>query len=173
MRAKKGIFIVVMFLMVIIFVDCGQSTEEKIFNHLEEAVLLEEEFEKQQEPISDLEKQEQEIYEKIINLDMEKFSEIKKLSDQAIEMIDERKELLDIEKDSMEASKEELLKVESLFDQLEEKSAKDMASDLYDTMLIRYDEYTTLHDLYKSTLTLEEELRSEEHTSELQSRFEF
>ena len=36
MRAKKGLFIVVMFLMVIIFVACGQSTEEKIFNHLEE-----------------------------------------------------------------------------------------------------------------------------------------
>src|SRR5699024_8530409 len=111
MRAKKGLFIVVMFLMVIIFVACRQSTVEKIFNQLEEAVLLKEEFEKKKKTISDLKKQKQEIYEKIINLDMEKFSEIKKLSDQAIEMIDERKELLDIEKDSMEASKEEFLKV--------------------------------------------------------------
>ncbi|HEX6595257.1 MAG TPA: YkyA family protein [Bacillota bacterium] len=158
MNVKNILFTLMMLLVIFVFTACGRSTEEKIYNHLEEAVLLEGEFKEQQKPISKLEKKEQEIYEEIISLDTDEFADIENLSEQAMQIIDERREKLELEKESIENSQKEFLKIEDLIGQIEDQTSKSIANELFETMSSRYEEYTTLNDLYKQTLELEEDL---------------
>lgn len=183
MRAFKK---AVLFSAVIIFIlsACSESAEMKIYNHLEEAVTLEQPFEEQQDSIIKLEQEEQEIYEQIISLSMEEFDEIKKLAEQAMENIDKRSESITLEKDSLEDSKEEVLKSEKAIDKLEDSDVKAKAEDMYQTMIARYDAYDELHGAYTHVLGLEKELYSilteeeaeqetlTEHLSDLNNSYE-
>jgi ABC-type siderophore export system fused ATPase/permease subunit len=45
----------------------GQSAQEKIYDHLEKAVTLEDAFSEQQQPLVDLENKEQKLYNEIID----------------------------------------------------------------------------------------------------------
>ncbi|MBT2216187.1 hypothetical protein F3157_06960 [Virgibacillus dakarensis] len=136
----------------------GASTEEKIYDHLEEAVTLEAAFEEQQKPIVDLEKKEQELYAQIIDLGMDDFDKIKDLSQQAIETIEKRSDKIGKEKESIEASKDEFVKMEDLVDKLEDKKVKDKAKEMYDAMMKRYKAYDSLNKAYRNSLKLEKEL---------------
>ncbi len=136
----------------------GSSTKEKIYDHLEKAVTLEDAFEKQQDTIVDLEKKEQELYGKIIDLGMDDFDKIKDLSQQAIETIEKRSNKVDVEKESITASKEEFMKIEDLIDELEDKDIKDKAKKMYDVMMKRYQAYDSLNKAYTTSLKLEKEL---------------
>lgn len=165
MRNWEGDFVSFRKLILIIFIGliailsaCGQSTKEKIHNHFEEAVSLEEGFEKQQKQITDLEKQEQELYGKIIDLGMEDFDQIQDLSQQAIKVIDQRSENLKLEKESIDASKEAFNKTEKLIGELNEDKVKVKANKLYKVMNDRYSAYDNLHKAYTKSLKLEKEM---------------
>ncbi|WP_067725752.1 YkyA family protein [Oceanobacillus damuensis] len=136
----------------------SQSTEEQIHSHLEEAVALEADFEEQQGAITDLEIQEQEIYNQIIDLGMDDFDQITELSDQALEIIDEREEKIGIEKQSIEASQEEFAAVETLISDIEDPDVKEKAENMYDVMNNRYLAYSELNEAYMNSLELEREL---------------
>lgn len=136
----------------------GASTSEKIYDHLEKAVTLEQAFEKQQDDIVKLEKKEQKLYSKIIDLGMDEFDKIKTVAEEAIGIIEKRKEQIKIEKESIDASKEEFKKVKDLLDELEEKKTKEKAKEMYDVMMERYDGYDKLNDAYTKSLKLEKEL---------------
>lgn len=136
----------------------GSSASEKIYDHLEEAVALEDGFEKQQDPIVALEKKEQDLYAQIIDLGMDDFDEIKDLSKQAIKSIDKRADKVEAEKESIEASKEEFEKTEDLMDDLDDEKAKETATEMYDVMMKRYKAYNTLNEAYTKSLKLEKEL---------------
>nr|WP_306798598.1 YkyA family protein [Oceanobacillus saliphilus] len=136
----------------------GQSTEEQIHSHLEEAVVLEAEFEDQQSVITDLEVQEQEIYNQIIDLGMDDFDQITELSNQAIGIIDQREEEIDVEKQSIEASHEEFAKIEDLITNIENTEVQDKANSMYDVMNNRYRSYGELNEAYVTSLELEREL---------------
>lgn len=136
----------------------GESTIEMIYEHLEEAVKLEENFAKQQEDINQLEQQEQELYAQIIDLQMNEMDKIKELSQQAIGIIEERKEKMNLEKESIDASKEEFTKIENLIEELDEAALKEKAQEMYDVMSNRYQTYDQLHQAYMNSLELEKEL---------------
>lgn len=136
----------------------GASTSEEMYKHFEKAVSLESAFEKQQDDIVKLEKKEQELYSQILDLSMDKFDKIKKLAEDAIVVIEKREEKIGLEKESIDASKEEFEKVKDLIGNLEEKKAKEKANEMYDIMMKRYDTYYKLNDAYKQSLKLEKEL---------------
>lgn len=136
----------------------GESTIEMIYEHLEEAVKLEDNFAKQQEDINQLEQQEQELYAQIIDLQMNEMDKIKELSQQAIGIIEERKEKMNLEKESIDASKEEFTKIENLIEELDEAALKEKAQEMYDVMSNRYQTYDQLHQAYMNSLELEKEL---------------
>lgn len=136
----------------------GESVEEKIHTHLEEAVTLEEDFKAQQSEITDLEKQEQEIYKQIIDLGMDELDKIIELSEEAITIINERKEKLDIEKESITKAEEEFQSIESLLDDLEEETVKTKAEEMFQTMINRYNSYEELYNAYTESLEYEKEL---------------
>lgn len=137
---------------------CGMAVEEEIFNHLEKAVSLEGVFEEQQQPLVELEMKEQELYEKIIKLGMSEFNEIKVLSQEALAIIDEREARIEKEKDSIHASRQEFLLIESKVRKLKEESVKQKAEELLNAMKRRYDTYDLLYSYYKEAIALDRTL---------------
>ncbi|MDY0396239.1 YkyA family protein [Virgibacillus halophilus] len=109
MRIKKYVMVIV-FGIFAVLAGCGQSAEEKIYNHLEETVSLEADFAKTQNEMTDLESQENKIYDEIMELGMDEFKQIQKLSADAEKNIDKRTEKLGIEQESVENAKEEFKK---------------------------------------------------------------
>ncbi|MBP2077911.1 YkyA family protein [Oceanobacillus polygoni] len=158
MHFKKSLLILSISLMVLLAACNGQSTEEQIHNHLEEAVTLEEEFEKQQREITDLELEEQDIYDQIIDLGMDDIETIQELSNQALKIIEQRVEKIGLEKDSIESSKEEFNQIEALLTDIENEGLKDTAESMYEVMNNRYSAYEELNDAYMKSLELEQEL---------------
>ncbi|HLR68095.1 MAG TPA: YkyA family protein [Virgibacillus sp.] len=154
---KKLLFFVTMTLLLFISA-CGKSTEEKIYEHLEEAVTLEEEFEKVQTEITELEKKERELYSTIIELGPDELDKIKETSKQAIETIEKRSNKMESEQESIHASQDEFEKIDKLIEKLEDEKTKNKAREMYEVMMDRYKHYDQLHKEYIKSLKLEKEL---------------
>lgn len=144
--------------MIFLLSACNDSTEMKIYKHLEEAVSMENDFEEQQGSITELEKEEQEIYDSVITLSMDNFDQIKELAEQAFENIDERQDLIETENESLEESKEEVLQTEKLIEKLEDSDSQSKAQEMYEAMMSRYEAYDDLNEAYLTALKLEKEL---------------
>ena len=82
-----------------------QSPAEDMFNKLEEVVQIEKNFEAQQAPLIELEKKEKEIYQSIIELNMQEYDEVVRLADEAITITEKRKEHINKEREIMNYSK--------------------------------------------------------------------
>lgn len=151
---------IILFLISTLFlVACtGESVEEQMYQHMEESVRLESEFVAQQEPLSELERKEQEIYQEISELSVEEFDQIKELADLAIESIEQRKELIEAELSSIENSKKEFDKIKPLVEDLDDEELKTAAIDLLDMMEERYQAYLTLNEAYQTSLDYDTEL---------------
>lgn len=137
---------------------CGNNPETQIYDHLEAAVQLEDGFQEQQDKITNLEKQEQDLYNQIIELGIDELDKIKGLAQEAIASIDERTEKVKLEKSSVDQSREEFEKTKEFMDEIKDDSVKKKAEALYDTMEERYDAYDQLNQAYNESLTLEKEL---------------
>ncbi len=131
---------------------------EKIYDVLEKVVSTENVFKEQQEPLVELEKQEKEIYDKIISLGMKEFDEINRLSDQAIAIVDKRKDHMNKEQESIAASQKEFKKALPLINEIEEAALKEKAQTLYDTMTERYKIHDELYQQYLEGVKLDKEL---------------
>ncbi|MBY7143778.1 YkyA family protein [Virgibacillus sp. NKC19-3] len=156
---KKSIIVLAISLSIVLAACSGESAEQQLHNHLEEAVSLEEEFEQQQEEIINLEKQEQELYKEIIELDADELDQIQENSQQAINTVDQRSDKIELEKESIDASQEEFNEVSGLIEDLEEET-KAKAEEMYQIMENRYSAYNDLYDAYTQSLELERELYS-------------
>ncbi|TMN23442.1 YkyA family protein [Lentibacillus cibarius] len=167
---KKSLIIMAVTLVVILSACSGTSASEQIYNHLEKAVELEETFEKQQNPIVALEQKEQEIYNKIIELSMDEYDKMKELSEEAIANIEKREKKIGLEKESMQASKKEFMKMEDELADLEDKSVRKKADKLNTVMSDRYDAYMKLHEAYSKSLSLEKELYTMLQDKELEQK---
>jgi len=158
LKKRNILYISVMMFFLLVGCTNGESIESEISNHLDESVTLEKEFKEQQSHITDLEEQEQAIYEEILDLGMDDFDEIKSLSNEALEVIEELVDTIEIEKDSLVASKEEFEKIKPLIDDLEEETTKEKAEELYDMMEKRFSAYDNLNEAYMASLEAGEEL---------------
>src|SRR5699024_6733170 len=97
----------------------------------------------------------------IFDLSMDDFDSIKKLSEEAISSIDKRRDKVELEKESMDASKEEFKKVKDLIGDLDDeddKKVKEKANEMYDVMMDRYDAYDDIYETYMKSLDLETEM---------------
>lgn len=160
---NRNILLYISIIILILLGACsgeGSTTEDEIYDHLEEAVNLEKDFKEKQTTITELEEHEQDIYGKILELDMDEFDEIKALSTEAISVLDELGETIDIEEESLAASKEEYEKIEALIDNLEEEMVKEKAEELYETMQKRFASYDNLNEAYMGSLETGKELYS-------------
>ncbi len=136
----------------------GTPPEEEIYQALENAVDEEEQFEKQQEPLSEAEQKEQQLYNDIVGLKMDEFDKISSLSKEAEKLAGKRKEMIDKEKESIEASREEFSKVDELAGGLEDDNLKKKAAELSSYMKDRYEAYEKLYGAYSKAIDLDLEL---------------
>lgn len=158
MRFKSIYLYIVVGAFIVLSACNGPSTQEIMYDHLEESVHLEADFEEIQDQIVELEAKEQEIYSHIHDLGKDDIEEIKELAEEAIESIKERSSLIISEKESISASRQEFENVKDLIGELEEQEMKDKAEEMYDVMMNRYEAYDKLHETYLETLDLEEAL---------------
>lgn len=136
----------------------GPSAEEEMYNALEKAVAAESSFEDQQEPLVELEKKENELYEEIISLGMKEYEKIVSLSEEALSVVEEREKRAEDEKESIMDSKEEFKAVEGISKNLDDQALKSKASDLQTLMQQRYDAYDALSAAYNEAIALDKEL---------------
>ncbi|MCM3586266.1 YkyA family protein [Mesobacillus maritimus] len=131
---------------------------EEMFETLERVVQIEQNFEEQQAPLLELEKQEKDIYEKIIELNMQDYDEVVRLADQAIVITEKRKEHIEREHESMQESREAFNEVNAIIEKLEDKGLQKQAEELYDLMQQRYVIHDKLYKHYSEGLESDKEL---------------
>jgi peptidoglycan hydrolase CwlO-like protein len=148
---RSKFYLAFFFLAILIIVTgCfNQRTPiEKINDTFEKVVSAEKGFEEQQEPLISLEKNEKEIYVKIIGLGMKQFDEIVKLSNEAITMVDKRKEYMDKENESIEKSKKAFEKIAEFKKEIDDPDLKKQVDEIYSIMMDRYSVHDTLYKEY-------------------------
>ncbi|MCU9600410.1 YkyA family protein [Pallidibacillus thermolactis] len=157
---KKRVFIIgLLSIMTILFLSgCSQPEEEKIYETLEAVVQLEKGFEKQQEPLVQLEEEEKAIYEKILNLGLKEIEEIQKLSDDAIALSEQRQGLIDLERESIVKAEKEFEKIKEKMNNIDEEGLKKLASELYVVMKDRYESHAKLYEQYSLGIKQDQEL---------------
>jgi hypothetical protein len=159
-RKKKALAAVLLSLFLLGGCMNKETPGEKAYSILEKTAEAEDVFEKQQDPLVKLEKQEKELYDQIIALGMKEFGQIKKLSDQALETVGKREELMNKEQESIDASKEEFEPLKDVIPDIEDKEAKESAEELYKVMMDRYSIHDKLYSEYTNGLELDKELYS-------------
>jgi len=158
-RIRKTIIFFNLFILIVLSACNHTTAEEEIYTYLEEAVRIESEFIAQQNKITNLEAEEQKIYNQIIDLGTDnKIDEVKKLAKEAIDNINKRSELIDMEKENMESSKEVFQKTEDYIEKIKDQDARKVAEKLYNKMEKRYSSYNELNKTYIVSLELETEL---------------
>ncbi|MEK5174865.1 YkyA family protein [Heyndrickxia sp. FSL W8-0496] len=127
---------------------CKVVPEEKIYDIMEQTVVKEKDFEKQQKPLTELESKEKKIFEEIMDLGMKDMEQMTKLANLALDNLKERKEKMELEQQSMNASKKEFSKIEDPIEKIESKQLKKEAQDLFQLMEKRYAFHDRLYEAY-------------------------
>jgi Putative cell-wall binding lipoprotein len=135
-----------------------EKNAEELYQVLESVVDAEKEFEEQQEPLVELEKQEKDIYNQIMELGMKQHKEIVKLSDEALLLIEKRRDHLQKEMDSINASEEKFKKAEEIKNKIKDPDQKRSAEDLFVIMTNRYKVHKQLSKEYSNALDRDKEL---------------
>ncbi|WP_243354492.1 YkyA family protein [Bacillus litorisediminis] len=145
---------------VILLAGCTEKTSpvETMYTTLEGVVSAEEDFNEQQEPLQQLEKQEHELFEQIISLSMNEFDQIVNLSKEALSIVEKRKEKIEIERESMIESEEKFKEVQDIIETIEDEELKAKATELSKTMNSRYQAHKDLYDAYMNGLQLDQQL---------------
>ncbi|GIN61358.1 hypothetical protein J27TS8_13510 [Robertmurraya siralis] len=153
-------FLLLIFITIIAMTGCFNrtTTTDEMYAVLENVVDLEQDFEKQQQPLVELEKEEKEIYSEIIGLGMKEFEQIVSLSEKALTIVDKRQEHMQKEEESIQASKQEFEKFVPLIEKLDEGELKTKANGLYETMQKRFATHDTLFDNYMKGIEYDKEL---------------
>lgn len=136
----------------------GASPEEEIHTVLENAIQKENEFEKQQKPLVELENEEKELYGQITTLGMKEYDQIVTLSDKALANLDERAKLIEKERTSIKNSEKEFEKIKDHIEAIEDKQIKQEVQTLKGTMEKRYKDHEALYTSYQTSLDHDREL---------------
>lgn len=148
----------VSFIMILSGCFNSNGTIDKIYDVLEGVVSVEKSFESQQEPLMELEKKEQKLYNQIIELGMKNYDQINNLADEALKIVNERQIHMDNETESLKKSKQEFVKMKTLKKDLDDPKVKKLADDLYDIMQKRYAAHDVLYMEYSNGLKYDKEL---------------
>ncbi|MFD2639641.1 YkyA family protein [Piscibacillus salipiscarius] len=130
---------------------------EDMYTHLEKSVELESSFQSAQSELVKLEEKENELYNKMMEINMNELDEIKPIIKEALGLVEERRKLMEQEKESIDAAKEEFDQVQEYIEELDEEP-KEIAINMVDKMNERYEGFNELYNAYNSSLDLDAEL---------------
>jgi hypothetical protein len=156
---QKMITILGFLLTMALLTGCNQDGEhvEQMMTKLEKAAELEAEFAAQQEPLGELEKQEQALYEEMKELGLGEIDQITELATEAATKADERKALIAKEYASIEAAREEFGGVPPLIGEIEDENLKMKATTLVEEWNNRSESYERLYNKYNETIELDKQ----------------
>lgn len=151
---------VVLLFSVVMMAGClnSGSPEGSIDKILDKTSEKESDFVENQKPLNELEREEKEIYEKIIKLGMKEYDQIVELSDEALKNIEKREDLIEKEQESMEASEKQFNKMEGKTEKIEDQKVKKEAVKMESTMSERYSLYEELYEAYQQSLANDRQL---------------
>lgn len=158
---NKNRLILFFFSLIIVLSGCvGKPNDpaEKMYTILENVVSKEKEFEKQQEPLAALEKNEKDLYDKILKLGMKEHGQIAQLADEALASAEKRKKYFETETTSLKQSQTEFQKVANLKGKFEDKQLGKLADELYQIMMNRYSSHDELYKQYTKAIENDKEL---------------
>ncbi|RAK23200.1 putative cell-wall binding lipoprotein [Anoxybacillus vitaminiphilus] len=148
-----------LFVILLFIAGCSiLPREQSLLSALEKLVEYEEEFNKQQKSLVELEKKEKEIYDRVMSLGMKQFSEISRLSKEALKIIEKREKRIKKEYDSIQMAKKQLEAVKTEISLLSDQLIKEDASHLVGLLEKRYMTYDELYNYYQQALQLEIDL---------------
>ena len=152
-----------------------QKPSEKAFDYMEKAASQEQDFNEQQQPLVDEEKKEQDLYNKIMKLDMDDYKQISDYSDQALASIQKRQDMIDKEKKSIDSGYKMFKKAIPHLNDVEKDEAQKSAQAIVDIMDKRYEAFQSLYDAYQSSIDEDTKLfnllkKKELTTEELQTQ---
>ena len=158
MNKLKHFLILLLLCFVLISCQSNDHVIETIYDHLTATVLIEENFEKYQEKINELESEEHEIYNELIGLGDDDKEEIKELTKEAIYILDEKMEYIQLIKETLAESRKEFIKIEPFIDQVKDEVQLEYVNKMYDTMIKRYESYDKVYDSNVDSVQLTNEL---------------
>ncbi|WP_062105262.1 YkyA family protein [Bacillus niameyensis] len=148
---KKQIYGLLMIILIMMMTACS-SPEDNIYQIIEETAVKEVDFEKQQEPMKELEIKEKELFDQIMELGMKELDEIQQLADDALANLDEREKLLTKEQEAINQSKEEFEKASTEISKIKDDKLKNEALELDKLMKTRFNAYESLNEAYLNGL---------------------
>jgi hypothetical protein len=156
---KNMLMMVGYFLLIALITGCSQDNQvnEQVLEKLEKAAELETEFANLQEPLVDLEKREQALYDQMKELGLGEIDQIITLANEATSYAEERKALIEKESASIEASYEKYKEITTLINEIEDEELQGKLSIVMKEMDSRYDSYLALHEKYNLAIELDKE----------------
>jgi DNA repair exonuclease SbcCD ATPase subunit len=156
----KKIHIAAGILSASLLLSACSSAEDDLNQTLASTVEKEKGFLKVQKSLSSLEKREDELYKKIMALDLKKYDEIKTLSENALRNANDREKAVKEEANLMKASKAEFSNLEQskTLDSLKDKTEKKEAASLFRLMEKRYQAFDQLNKEYQEAISEDQKL---------------
>ncbi len=156
----KKIHIAASVLSASILLSACSSPEDDLNKTLANTVEKEKGFLKEQKSLSSLEKKEDELYKKIMALDLKKYDEIKNLSEDALTNAEERKKVVKEEASLMKDSKSEFSNLDQskTLDAIKDKTEKKEAESLFNLMKKRYQTFDQLNKEYVRAISEDQKL---------------
>lgn len=136
----------------------GKDTANKMYNHLEKAVNIEQGFIQYQKQLINKEQKEQSLYKKIVHLQTGKLKEVITISKQASQLAADRKQLIMKEKKVIDKAFDEFSKVKPLVGQLKNAASQKKANQMIQAMDQRHKVYRNLYDDYINSIDLDQKL---------------
>jgi hypothetical protein len=149
------------FIFALLFAMPGCTSEtsgDKAFTNLENAANKEDVFNQQQKPLIEEEKAEQDLYKKIMALDLSKYDQIKEYSDEALKHVNKRDELIEKEKKSIDDAYNAFKEAVPYLKKTDNKDALPHAKNMIDDMTKRYQAFQDLYTAYKESIKLDTSL---------------
>ncbi|WP_280769141.1 YkyA family protein [Salipaludibacillus daqingensis] len=147
---KLNLFVLFATTMIISTACFGEQPAEIMYDHLEESVQIEKEVEEKQEPLTNAEQKEVDLYEEMLTLSS--VEEIEPLADEAIDSAEERREIMEEEKELIEDSYSIFQEAEQQIDDIDEEDVQEAATKVVDTMNERYSVYQDLYEEYMQSI---------------------
>ena len=158
-RKKTYGLVIIMIAALLALQGCSnQNNRDKAFTYLEKSASQESGFNDQQNPLIEEEKAEQGLYEKIMDLDITKYDQIKEYSDQALKHIDAREKIMKKEKVSIDKAYNTYKEAEPYIKKIDNKEAKSHAEKMMANMDKRYKAFQDLYNTYMNSIHYDRDL---------------
>ncbi|GGH74241.1 YkyA family protein [Pullulanibacillus pueri] len=158
-HSKPFLACVLALIVITLLSGCNKKSEgDQAFDFMEKAAAEEQTFNEQQQPLVDEEKKEQDLYNKIMNVDVKDDKQVSKYSDQALASIEKRQKMMEKEKKSIDSAYKLFQKAVPHINKVKEEKAQKPGKQTIENMEKRYEAFGDLYKVYTASITDDQKL---------------